>query len=267
MIKARAVLVFALLSGTIVSLIGCGQQSCLTEAEELGLNTVTIGTTRYGDLYEFGVILVRYEYEQEPVSTTDIPVAAVKDFFLKKGYSPKVIGRASDLQIVTIGKDTDPSPLLKELKTVPGVNAAELNYLISTAELLVPVSDDLPEVATVRPTFRTKQIEVFKTEDGFLYEPGVVLVQYNNTITLKSANTTRVPVAAVNNFLVNKGYMPRLRGTLPHFEVIEVGKCVDPTPLLEGLKEIPGVVDARLNRFRSSIEILSGEPIIPNIAL
>ena len=272
MIKARAVSVLVLLSGMTVLLIGCGERSCLIEAEKYGLSTVTIGTTKYGERYEFGVILVRYDYEPEP-SITDIPVAAVKNVFVKKGYSPKVVGRASDFQIITIGKDTDPSPLVKEVKTVPGVNSAELNYLISTAELLAPVSDDLPTTGTVTPAFWTKRIEVFKTEDGVLYEPGVVLVQYDATITLGSESTTRVPistvynypvkgvpVAAVNNFLISKGYMPEVRGTLPRIEVIEIGKCVDPAPLLEELKEILGVVDARLNKFRSFIEILSGEP-------
>ena len=53
---------------------------------------------------EFGVILVRYDYEPEP-SITDIPVAAVKNVFVKKGYSPKVVGRASDFKIITIGKE------------------------------------------------------------------------------------------------------------------------------------------------------------------
>ena len=106
-------LVFAILFGMIVLLIRCGEQSCLTEAEELGPNTVTIETTKYGDLYEFGVILVRYDYEQKPASTTDIPVAPVKDFFAKKGYSPKVIDRVYNFQIVTIGRDMDPSLLMK----------------------------------------------------------------------------------------------------------------------------------------------------------
>ena len=104
-------------------------------------------------------------------------------------------------------------------------------------------------------------VEVGRREDGALYEFGVVLIQYDKTIT-----TDPTPVTAVNNFFLRKGYTPKTIDSFSDFVVIDVGDCVDTAPMLGDIEAIPGVISAQLNRLYSTLEVLQGGSDIPGVS-
>ena len=69
-----------------------------------------------------------------------------------------------------------------------------------------------------------------------LYEPGVILIQYDATI-----RPVTETIAAVIEFLTNKGYTVTTEGVLDLIEVIDLGVDVDLHPIMEELITIPGV--------------------------
>ncbi|MDE0634793.1 MAG: hypothetical protein OXI43_02920 [Candidatus Poribacteria bacterium] len=68
------------------------------------------------------------------------------------------------------------------------------------------------------------------------YEPGVILIQYDETI--RPVTETRTTVI---EFLTNKGYTVTTEGILDLIEAIDLGVDVDPLPIMEELFIIPGV--------------------------
>lgn len=75
----------------------------------------------------------------------------------------------------------------------------------------------------------------------------------------ESENTT--PEPSVHNFLVKKGYMPRVLGVLPFHEIIYIGEDIDTAPMLADLRRVSGVIDAGLlPLYKVSNMILSSGP-------
>ena len=91
-----------------------------------------VGKMINGQLFELGVLLVRYD---EPISLLPIdmapPVVAVLKSLSDKGYEPTVtdVIHSSRVHVIDLGENLDPSPLLKELRTIPGVRGVRLNTL------------------------------------------------------------------------------------------------------------------------------------------
>lgn len=265
---AKVILSFTLLFGVMITVVGCDESdeinhTCLGAADEQeGLVTTTVGITEYGIMYELGTVLVEYN-SKDPKQTSIAKSSkdAVHDFFVKKGYTPKVGGLIShDTELINIGESVDPVPLLEKIGAIEGVDAAYLNLLYHTANLLWfkrPISKE----SAVVPQPKEGLIEVGVTEDGDLYKLGVVLVQYDET-TWKLVDITGPPIAAVNNFFINRGYTPRVVGTFSRTEVIEIGECIDALPMLDKLKLIPGVVDARPDILVSEFKRFLGKPVL-----
>lgn len=102
-----------------------------------------VGRTKDGLLYEFGVVLVQYKgimrrsrevwdwwrrYEDATEAPMSIAVE-VNIFFARRGYTPKVTGVLSDLEVIEIGECVDVVPMLKELKAIHGIANVYLNVL------------------------------------------------------------------------------------------------------------------------------------------
>ena len=93
-----------------------------------------------GQLFELGVLLVRYD-ELTSLSLTDMapPVVAVLKSVSDKGYEPTVKGVIhSGVHVIDLGENLDPSPLLKELRTIPGVLGVRLNTLHDLLDRYTP---------------------------------------------------------------------------------------------------------------------------------
>jgi hypothetical protein len=86
-----------------------------------------------GSLYEFGVVLIQYDKMSTTVPT---PVKAVNNFFVRKGYTPKIIDSFSDFVVIDVGHCVDTAPMLGDIMAIPGVVSARLNLLYSTLEVL-----------------------------------------------------------------------------------------------------------------------------------
>ena len=137
----------------------------------------------------------------------------VNDFFLAKGYTPKVIGSfwSRRLEVVDIGKDVSPIPLLKELNGISHIKDADLNFFHRTSTLLFTdhfLDEAVPDALRKTSKPRKGFIEV-GNRNGLLYEFGVVLVQYEEKVREKGEvfkwsssgiviNPT--PVSVVNDF-------------------------------------------------------------------
>ena len=94
---------------------------------------VDVGRMKDGSLYEFGVVLIQYDW----MHTTDpTPVKAVNAFFVSKGYTPKILNSFSDFVVIEIGECIDTAPMLKDIEAIPGVISARLNLLHTTLEVL-----------------------------------------------------------------------------------------------------------------------------------
>ncbi len=269
--------------------LGCGSDVhlCLEEHDEQdGLVTTTVGMTNNGTLYELGVVLVSYGSDTSRRSGTIVPPAetAVDNFFIHRGYTPKVIDfpMYHSFEVIHIGEGVDTLPFLKKLESIPGVKWANKNRYNTTFDLLsvnyeileVLVDDDPKEPP---PPKKAGLVEVGTTEDGLLYELGTVLVRYNKEVEVPPDNESDFPVvAAVGDFFIRKGYAPTVKDTLYpwhaypwtnpyyyYYELIEVGECVDTAPMLEELRVIPGISDVYLNVLHSTAVRWSGNMILP----
>ncbi len=83
--------------------------------------------------------------------------------------------------------------------------------------------------------------------ESFEDKPGIVWVQYTASISQQTNIKDDIPVDAVNQFLLEEGYTPKVLKTYfnEHKEIIEVvylGWSIDPSDLLGMLTAIPGVV-------------------------
>lgn len=80
--------------------------------------------------------------------------------------------------------------------------------------------------------------------------PGIIWVLYDlipsHQVHLEVNLDDDIPVPAVNDFLVEKGYTPRVLTTLQSrqgtiIEVIHIGSDIDPSPLFPALQELEHV--------------------------
>lgn len=80
-------------------------------------------------------------------------------------------------------------------------------------------------------------------EDGTLYELGTILIQY--------ADKSHLGAQEVNDFFSQRYYTPTITDYLArtgHY-VMYIGNCVDPAPMIEPLRAIPGVKHVGLNKI------------------
>lgn len=271
--RTKLMILFISILGVIIMLLGCSERpsnliDCIEKSEELV--TAIIGKTKYGSLYELGVVLVRYDEAVQRLETdvtNRVHVPAVNNFFTEKGHTPRVVGMFFGFEVINIGEYIDTEPMLEKLKAIPGVANTKLHLLQKTSDILS--SDDELSDKPIETVVGSKSlIEVGKTEKGLLYELGIVLVQYDeSTRTRNWTDASGVnPREIVHNFFTEKGYMPKEMGSpLYDFEFIHIGACVDTAPFLEGLKTIPGVIDAQLDVLYNTLDILSGKPEIPEV--
>ena len=94
---------------------------------------VDVGRMEDGSLYEFGVVLIQYDWMQ---MTDPTLVKAVNAFFVSKGYTPKTLNSFSDFVVIEIGECVDTAPMLRDIEAIPGVISARLNLLHTTLEVL-----------------------------------------------------------------------------------------------------------------------------------
>ena len=263
--KIKVAMLFTMIFGTVIVLVGCGPKLIDCPDNSDG-STVKVGRTKDGLLYEFGVVSVRYDesVQREADLTDGVPSAAVSEFFVKRGYTPRVEGFIIDYEVISFGSDLDPYSMLKKLRNIPGVVETDLHVFHKTSELLYASTlDYYIEEGWNRdvPSVDRAIVEVGMMKDGSLYEFGVVLIQYD-----KMSTTVPTPVKAVNNFFVRKGYTPKIIDSFSDFVVIDVGHCVDTAPMLGDIMAIPGVVSARLNLLYSTLEVLRRESDIPGVS-
>lgn len=268
--KIKIIVLFALIFGIIIVLIGCGPELIDCPDNPDGAVTAKIGRTENGSLYEFGAVLVYYDQaiKQQMDMTDDIPFSLVKDFLVKEGYTPRVKGFILDAEFISLGSDVDPYPMLKDLENIPGVAEAYPHVFYKTSLLLYISALDfepLPEASDEdSPSVSRAIIEVGRLKDGSLYELGVVLVQYDE---MHTANTN--PAEAVNTFFHKKGYTLKTMDSVSGYgyKVMHVGDCVDTAPMLEELKAISGVADARLNQLHTLLDVLLDKSDVPGVSL
>ncbi len=113
-------------------------------------------------------------------------------------------------------------------------------------------------------------MSIGERESGTLYKLGEVLVQYDYRTFTEMIDTTPTPIVVVNEFLISKGYTPRIVNIFSHFnvEVIDIGEDIDPAFMFEELKALPGVIDVQRNILYDILERLSGDipiPVTPSI--
>lgn len=264
--KIKVVVLFTMILGTAIGLVGCGPKLIDCPDNLYGPATIKVGRTKDGLLYEFGVVSLRYDEltQQGTDLTDDVPLTAVNEFFVKEGYTPKVKGFFIDYEVVAFSSDVDSYPMIKKIRNIPGVVEVDLHVFHKTSELLYVSSLDYIEEEGEgdRPSVGRAIVEVGRMEDGSLYEFGVVLVQYDEI-------STTVPVLAkrVNNFFIGKGYTPKTVNSFSNFVVIDVGDCVDTAQMLGDIEAIPGVISARLNLLHTTLEVLRGESDVPGMSL
>ena len=258
--------------GTVIVLIGCDTyeppELIICSKGPAGPVTAKVGRTEYGSLYELGSVVIEYsEATQQRTNLTDtVPSAAVNDFFLDRGYTPRVMGSYLSAEVIYIGEDVNTEPMLKKLERNSSVKAAYLHYLVRAYVLLE--TNFLSMDWNRRPVEKATRaiIEVGKLEDGSLYELGVVLVLYDATdvVWKDGVKAYIAPVERVNDFFLSKGYMPKDRSLSlsSGIAVIHIGECVDPAPMLKELKTIPGVINARLNILYNMLTVSKGENVI-----
>ena len=274
---------FAVLVGIAMSLFtGCDKQkSILADCEEYpaGVTTTLVGRTKRGQLYEIGSVVVLYEEhirESRTSSENVVPIPSVNNFFIQKGYTPKVLGMLTGaervgyvrigestpkvsfneaylyVEYIYVGEGVDVVPMLEDLSRVSGVKGADVLPLFKVSDLIFKSQSVDPEgggndgVTSVPPAL----IEVGKTSNGLLYDLGSIVVRYHN----KTAVGPRSPVSAdraspeaVRNFFLDRGYDPEKRLVHLYVEVIQIDACADIMALLEDLETIPGVADAQLD--------------------
>ena len=250
--------------------VACGGDRVITaDCDEypVGVTTTLIGRTKYDTLYEVGTVLVRYEdhiQERRALSDHTVPAPAVNDFFAKKGFTPKVVGMLQLNEVIYIGKDVNAKPMLEDLARLPGVIAADLVPLYSTSNLIIEAQVVTPEGgggSRRKASTSAALIEVGKMKDGTLYDLGSILVRYQKSIVTvpgTALSADRVSLRAVKTFFSDRGYNIKRRNLHERVEIIYIDVCADLESMLEELKEVPGVTDARLDIIYTFAELTGG---------
>ena len=206
--------------------------------------------------YEVTEVLVRYDEETWMQQT--FPISAVNEFLISKGYTPKVKEMDDADRTEIIVSDFDFRPVIEELTTIPGV-------------------------VSVRP--HNEYL------DAFEYDPGVILVAYNEKTWQAAYNeetwrewvahkekiwqaayneeTWREwasPITSVHNFLICKGYTPKVVDLIPssHTEVIAIGHW-NIFPIMEELAQLPEVeyVQPNFLYYYETSDVYQPEPLLP----
>ena len=240
-------LITAFTLATISTLIGCEKQLLImkmddTKAPEKESTQIYgVGELRPGHLYTFGTIIIGYDAETwEQAHKKYTPITTVNDFLVSQGYTPTVRSvlpgrRIEVIDIAEYGGSIWSSRawlLLEELQTVSGVVAAERS--------VVEVHNRFSNVL-----------------DGLYHAPETIMIQYDEE-TWEQPDKKHTPITTVNDFLVSQGYTPKVRGILHRIEVIDIGKNIDPLPLLEELRTVLGVVTAEPNFLHQYVDWLTG---------
>ena len=216
----REHLLFPVLVGIAISVFtGCDKrESILADCEEYpaGVTTTLIGRTKRDVLYEIGSVLVFYEghiRESRTSSENVVPIPSVNDFFIKRGYTPKVLGMLENNEYIYVGEGVDVVPMLEDLSRVSGVIAGDVLGLFKVSDLIydsqivdsVDPEDGHNRVTSVPPAL----IEVGKTSDGLLYDLGSIVVRYHSRIAVapgSAVSADRASSEAVSNFFLDRGY-------------------------------------------------------------
>lgn len=207
-----------------------------TEKEPTKING--IGEKHPGFLYTFGTIIIQYDEETWGLENKKhTPIKSVNDFLVSKGYTSKVRsilpGRLIEVIDIDTHKYINTLLLLEELETVPGVVTAQHSVFVES-------SFSLDFVETI-------------------------IIQYDEE-TWEQANKRHTPIKTVNDFLVSKGYTPKVRGILPGrlVEIIDIDKNMDTLPLLRELQTVPGVVSGGVNNLEEHADRLrwTGMPYV-----
>ena len=248
--------------------VACGGDRVITaDCDEypVGVTTTLIGRTKYDTLYEVGTVLVRYEdhiQKRRALSDHTVPAPAVNDFFVKKGFTPTVVGMHSLNEVIYIGKDVNAKPMLEDLARLPGVIAADLPALYSTSNLIIASQVVDPEGGSRRKASTSAAlIEVGKMKDGTLYDLGSILVRYQKSIVTvpgTALSADHVSLRAVETFFSDRGYSIKRKNLHVRIEIIYIDVCADIESMLEELKEVPGVTDARLDIIYTHADRLTG---------
>ncbi len=200
------------------------------ESEKESTKNNGIGEIHPGFLYTFGTIIIVYDEETWGLENKkQTPIKTVNDFLVNKGYTPKLrsILPGRLIEVIDIDNDKNINTLLlsEELQTVPGVVAAEHRVFL---------------------------------EDSFSYHVVErIIIKYDEE-TWEQANKKHTPIETVHDFLVSKGYTPKVRGILPGrlIEVIDIDKNMDTLPLLRELQTVPGVVSAEKNSLTEYADLV-----------
>ena len=256
--KFQKIFLLAVLVGIAISMFtGCDKRkSILADCEEYppGVTTTLIGRSERNVLYEIGSVVVLYEdhiRESRTSSENVVPIPSVNNFFIKKGYTPKVLGMSSISEFIYVGEGVDVVPMLEDLSRVSGVVGADAPALFKLSDLIYSSQRSDPEGGRGGVTsVPAAVIEVGKTSDGLLYDLGSIVVRYHSSIVAgprSAVSAARASREAVSNFFLDRGYSPEKRLIHLYAEVIQIDACADIMSLLEALETIPGVADAQLD--------------------
>lgn len=116
-----------------------------------------------------------------------------------------------------------------------------------------PDTDDLVTARIGRITIKIDG----RTTANILYEFGSVLIHYETETRWKAGLTNRPPAAAVRDFFAEKGYTATVSGYIGSHEIVSIDSDVDLYLMLDDLRDLPGVADARLHFIHKTSELLS----------
>ena len=102
--------------------------------------------------------------------------------------------------------------------------------------------EDSPEMITCPDRDDRVNARIGRTKWNRLYAFGSVLIRYETETRWKAGLTNRPPAPAVRDFFAKKGYTTMVRGYNSSFKVVSIDSDVDPYPMLEDLRDLPGIV-------------------------
>ncbi|MDE0088270.1 MAG: hypothetical protein OXU23_21290, partial [Candidatus Poribacteria bacterium] len=161
------------------------------------------------------IIYIQYDVKIRPAIETQ---AAVIEFLTNKGHTVTEEGVIVHSDRVLLGADVDPLPVMKELRTIPGVAVAQPDFYC----------DGVP----------------YPDETSCLYSPGVIYIRYD--VKIRPAIETQ---AAVNEFLINNGYTVSTERDVYAVKPINLDSEVNLFPIAIELHNIPGVARADINYY------------------
>ena len=164
--------------------------------------------------YEPGVIYIRYDVKIRPAIETQ---TAVIEFLTNKGHTVTEEGVIVHSDRVLLGVDVDTLPVVKELRTIPGVAGAQPDFYNCTE---VPYPD----------------------ETSCPYSPGVINIRYD--VKIRPAIETQ---AAVNEFLINNGYTVSTERDVYAVKPVNLDSEANLFPITIELHNIPGVARTDIN--------------------